>query len=78
LSFNEYSLLKSGWTGSDSLVTFKESNDLQTSNTNAISSYLGSFTEIYNYNNTLNYVAKFAFEDDNFLSLAHGKNNNNR
>ncbi len=72
-SFNEYSLLKSGWTGSDSLVTFKESNDLQTSNTNAISSYLGSFTEIYNYNNTLNYVAKFAFEDDNFLSLAHGK-----
>ena len=29
-SLNEYSLLKSGWTGSDSLITFKESNDLQT------------------------------------------------
>ena len=72
-SSNEYSLLKSGWTGSDSLITFKESNDLQTSNTNAISSYLGSFVEVYNYNDTLNYVAKFANADDNFLSLAHGE-----
>ena len=72
-SFNEYSILKSGWTGSDSLVTFKESNDLQTSNSNAIASYLGSFTEIYNYNNTLSYVAKFDSAADNFLSLAHGK-----
>ena len=71
-SSNEYSILKSGWTGSDSLVTFKQSNDLQTSNSNAISSYIGSFTEIYNYNNTLNYVAKFASADDNYLSLAHG------
>ena len=72
-SSNEYSVLKSGWTGSDSLITFKESNDLQTSNSNAISSYLGSFVEIYNYNNTLNYVAKIASTNDNFLSLAHGK-----
>jgi len=72
-TFNEYSLLKSGWTGSDSLITFKESNDIQTSNTNAISSYLGSFIEVYSYNNTLNYVAKFASASDNYLSLAHGK-----
>ena len=71
-SSNEYSILKSGWTGSDSLVTFKESNDLQTSNSNAISSYIGSFTEIYNYNNTLSYVAKFANTNDNYLSLGHG------
>ena len=33
-SSNEYSLLKSGWVGADSLVTFKESNDLQVSNSN--------------------------------------------
>ena len=72
-SFNEYSSLKSGWTGSDSLVTFKESNDLQTSNSNAISSYLGSFVEIYSNNSALNYVAKIALEADNYLSLAHGK-----
>ena len=72
-SFNEYSILKSGWTGSDSLVTFKEANDLQTSNGNTTSSYIGSFTEIYNYNDTLNYVAKFANANDNYLSLGHGK-----
>jgi hypothetical protein len=71
-SFNEYSALKSGWTGSDSLVTFKESNDLQTSNSNAISTYLGTFIEIYNYNDTLNYVAEFANTADNFLSLGYG------
>ena len=72
-SLNEYSSLKTGWTGSDSLVTFKESNDLQTSNSNSISSYLGSVAEIYNYNNTLNYVAKFASASDNYLSLGYGK-----
>ena len=72
-SSNEYSILKSGWTGLDSLVTFKESNDLQTSNSNAISSYLGSFVETYNFDNTLNYVAKFASTDDNYLSLDYGK-----
>ena len=71
-SLNEYSLLKPGWVGTDSLVTFKESNDLQTTSSNAISTYLGSFIEIYNYNNTLNYVAKFANESDNFLSLGYG------
>lgn len=71
-SFNEYSILKPGWTGSDSLVTFKESNDLQSSQSNAIASYLGSFTEIYSYNNALNYVAKFASTADNFLSLGYG------
>lgn len=72
-SSNEYSILKSGWTGEDSLVTFKESNDLFTSNRNSIASYLGSFTEIYNYNNTLTYTAKFASTADNYLSLGHGK-----
>jgi hypothetical protein len=75
-SSNEYSILKSGWTGADSLVTFKESNDLQTSNNNAISSYIGSFTEIYNYNNTLNYVAKFVSTEDNYLSLGYGNIDN--
>lgn len=75
-SLNEYSSLKSGWIGSDSLVTFKESNDLQTSNSNAISSYLGSFIEIYKLNNTLNYVSKFADETDNFLSLGFGNISN--
>jgi len=72
-SLNEYSSLKSGWTGADSLVTFKESNDLQTSNGSAISSYIGSFIEIYNYNSTLNYTSQFAQESDNFLSLGYGK-----
>jgi hypothetical protein len=72
-SLNEYSSLKSGWTGADSLVTFKESNDLQTSNGNAVSSYIGSFIEIYNYNNSLNYTSQFAQESDNFLSLGYGK-----
>ncbi len=75
-SSNEYSILKSGWTGADSLVTFKESNDLQTSNSNAISTYLGSFIEIYNYNDTLNYVAKFASTNDNYLSLGYGNIDN--
>jgi hypothetical protein len=75
-SLNEYSSLKAGWTGKDSLVTFKESNDLQTSNSNSISSYLGSVAEIYNYNNTLNYVAKFASASDNYLSLGYGNIDN--
>lgn len=72
-SSNEYSFLKRRWAGEDSLVTFKESNDLHTSNTNSISSYIGSFTEIYNYNDTLNYTAKFASSSDNLLSLGYGK-----
>jgi hypothetical protein len=71
-STNEYSSLKSGWVGKDSLVSFKESNDLQTSNSNSISSYLGSIVEIFNYNDTLNYVAKFANVNDNYLSLGYG------
>ena len=71
-STNEYSSLKTGWVGKDSLVTFKESNELHTSNSNSISFYLGSIVEIYNYNDTLNYVAKFANATDNFLSLGYG------
>ena len=64
----EFSSLKSGWVGTESLVTFKNASD-QSSSNNAISSYLGSIVEVKKLPSSWNLISATDGVDEFYTSL---------
>ena len=64
----EFSSLKSGWVGTESLITFKNASD-QSSSNNSISTYLGSLIEVKKLTSTWNLISATDGVNEFYTSL---------